>query len=337
MISETVNLSTGPVGISAKVQNALAAPCISHRSLAFAKLYHNTTNFLCSHFNVQQTCLLTGSGTLANEAMLWQIKMQGGKGLILSNGEFGSRLIKQASRNSLDFIEHIINWGETFDITEVERLIKLNQVEWLLFCHCETSTGVINDVNKLTAIATTSNCLCFVDCMSTVGTIPLNLSKIAMATASSGKGLASVPGLAIVFSNIAVQMGDQIPVYLDLQHYALKDGVPFTISSNLVNALFTSIQQKLQAQQFELLHEYGERFYNRLNEQELVPYSNQLSKVFTIVLANNTKKTFISKLQYNQILFSYESEYLKERNWCQLATFGYYKKNDFEYVLKALV
>jgi aspartate aminotransferase-like enzyme len=234
-------------------------------------------------FSVQQTFLLSGSGTLANEAMLSQIKLQGKKGLILSNGEFGSRLIKQAKRLSLDFIEHIINWGETFDVMEAERLIKLHRVEWLLFCHCETSTGVINDLSALTAIATTNNCLCFVDCMSTVGTHPLNLSKVAMATASSGKGLASVPGLAIVFSNIAMQTGDQIPVYLDLQHYSIKSGIPFTISSNLVNALYTSIQQKLQCNQFELLQEYGEKFYSRLSEQQLVPFSNQHTKVFTIV------------------------------------------------------
>lgn len=336
MLSETVNVSTGPVGISAEVQNALAAPCISHRSLAFSKLYHNTLIFLCNQFNVQQTFLLSGSGTLANEAMLWQIKMQGGKGLILSNGEFGSRLIKQAKRNCLDFTEHVLNWGELFDIAEVARLIKLNQAEWLLFCHCETSTGVINDLYKLTAIATINNCLCFVDCMSTVGTYSLDFSKVAMATASSGKGLASVPGLAIVFSNIAMQTADNVPVYLDLQHYALKDGVPFTISSNLVNALYISIQQKLQANQFDLIQEYGERFYNRLSKQQIIPFSNQLSKVFTIVLADNTRSTFISKMQYKQILFSYESEYLKERHWCQLATFGYYKKSDLNYVLHAL-
>jgi aspartate aminotransferase-like enzyme len=336
MLLKTVNVSTGPVGISAEVQNALAAPCISHRSVEFERLYNKTTQYLCKEMNVKETFLLTGSGTLANEAMLWQIKMQGGKGLILSNGEFGSRLTEQATRNALNFTEHKIPWGEQFDIAEVERLVNLYEINWMLFCHCETSTGVINDLNKLTEVATQNSCLCFVDCMSTVGTYPLDLSKIAMATASSGKGLASVPGLAIVFSNIATQTENHIPVYLDLQHYSLKNGIPFTISSNLVNALYTSIQQKLQINQFELLQEYGEKFYTRLSKQQSIPFSNQHSKVFTIVFANNTRNTFISKMQHSKILFSYESEYLKERSWCQFATFGYYKKCDLN-VLQALV
>jgi aspartate aminotransferase-like enzyme len=336
MILKTVNVSTGPVGITAEVQSALAAPCISHRSAGFERLYIRTTELLCKEMNVQQTFLLTGSGTVANEAMLWQIKMKGGKGLILSNGEFGTRLIEQSRRNLLNFLVYKLEWGKKFDVSEVEKLVQHNELKWLLFCHCETSTGVINDLNTLSEIATKNNCLCFVDCMSTVGTYPINLSKVAMATASSGKGFASVPGLAIVFSNIPVQTGYYIPICLDLHHYLQKKGIPFTISSKLVSALYTSIQQKLQNNQFELLHEYGERFYNRLSNQNLVPYSDPQSKVFTIVHRNNARKDFINKMNYKQVLFSYESEYLVKSSWCQLATFGYYTKQDLDYVLQAL-
>src|SRR5215218_8895501 len=98
MISEAVNLSTGPVGITAQVQQALAAPSISHRSPAFINQYRQSVEMLCSAFNVNEAFILTGSGTLANEAMLWQIRLQNKRGLILSNGEFGLRLISQAKR-----------------------------------------------------------------------------------------------------------------------------------------------------------------------------------------------------------------------------------------------
>lgn len=223
-----------------------------------------------------------------------------------------------------------------FTTFEKRRLVQHNELKWLLFCHCETSTGVINDLNRLTKIASRHHCLCFVDCMSTVGTDPIDVSKVAMATASSGKGFASVPGLAIIFSNIPIQTRNDIPIYLDLHHYLQKKGVPFTISSNLVSALYTSIQQKLQINQFELLQEYGERLFNRLSSQNLVPYSDPQSKVFTIVHHDNSRKDFIDKMNYKQILFSCESEYLVKSNWCQLATLGYYTKHDLDYVLQAL-
>ena len=90
---KTINVSTGPVGITRQVQKALQEPPLSHRSIAFRNLYDQTTAFLSYSFHVRETYLLTGSGTLANEVMLQEIKCTEGKGLILSNGEFGNRLI----------------------------------------------------------------------------------------------------------------------------------------------------------------------------------------------------------------------------------------------------
>src|SRR4051794_21523390 len=98
-----LNVGTGPVQVSQQVLAALASVPISHRSNEFHRLYNNTKDYLCAQFNVSRCYLLTGSGTAANEAMIWQIKLLGGKGLILSNGEFGERLIKQATRSSLEF------------------------------------------------------------------------------------------------------------------------------------------------------------------------------------------------------------------------------------------
>ena len=336
MISEIVNLSTGPVGISAQVMKALSEPPISHRSVAFRQLYNKTCDVLSTAFEVKQTFLLTGSGTLANEVMLQEIKYIGGKGLILSNGEFGHRLIEQARRNHLDFITYELDWGKPFDIHTIEQLMLPEAINWILFPHCETSTGVINDLDKLAALAKTHNCLCFVDCMSTVGTMPLNLSEVAMATASSGKGLASVPGLAIIFSNIEPSLKKDGPVYLDLAHYSSNAGIPFTLSSNLVKALYTSICQKLRTSQYELVQHYGKQFFNILNLRDFVPYSNDNTKVFTIITSENRMAGFYQHMDQNKLLLSNESAYLKTRGWCQLATFGFYTERQLKYVVNSL-
>src|SRR5690606_30054205 len=146
--------------------------------------------------------LLTGSGTLANEVMLNEIKNKNQKGLILSNGEFGNRLIAQAWRHQILFDTYSIDWGKKFDTATIKKKLEQNDIHWILFCHCETSTGIINELQTIIELGKSFRCACFVDCMSTVGTMPLDLSGVSMATASSGKGLASVPGLAIVFSNM---------------------------------------------------------------------------------------------------------------------------------------
>lgn len=336
MISKIVNLSTGPVAISSQVMKALQNAPISHRSQEFKQLYCKTTDLLSKSFHVQETFLLSGSGTLANEVMLQEIKCIDGDGLILSNGEFGNRLINQARANRLKFIVHQLDWGTSFNFQEIEQIIIHKSIKWILFCHCETSTGVVNDLNELTILAKRNDCLCFVDCMSTVGTMPLNLSNVAMATASSGKGLASIPGLAVVFSNIKPSLKKSSPVYLDLSHYSIKSGIPFTISSNLLQALHTSICQKLKEEQFELINEYGKQFFKILNSYDSVPFSNSSTKVFTIVESVKREPNLVSYLRGKQLLLSEESDYLKKRRWCQLATFGYYRETQLKYVLKTL-
>jgi len=330
MISEPVNLSTGPVGITAEVQRALAMPSISHRSTAFIKQYQQTVEMLCAAFNVNDAFILTGSGTMANEAMLWQIKALNKKGLILSNGEFGSRLISQSKRLEISYVEYILPWGEQFNPDVIENLIIQNNLSWILFCHCETSTGVINDLQAIAGMAHRYNIRCFADCMSTVGTQSLDLDHVSMATASSGKGLASVPGLAIVLSNIQPLESDHIPSYADLHSYSKKGGIPFTISSALVNALHTSIAQKLVPQQFELASAYSEKIFELLNSRGMVPFSNASTRVFTIV------SSIASELQKRQLILSHESEYLRKRNWCQLALLGVYTEQQLKHTTKIL-
>lgn len=331
-----VNLSTGPVSISPQVMKALKEVPISHRSPAFKKLYQKTTGLLNEAFKVRQTFLLTGSGTLANEVMLNEIKNKNQKGLILSNGEFGNRLIEQAQRHQLSFETFIIDWGKRFETGTIKKRLEQNDIHWILFCHCETSTGVINELQTIIELSKQFHCACFVDCMSTVGTMPLDLSGVAMATASSGKGFASVPGLAIVFSNMDLIENKEGPVYIDLAHYAKNDGIPFTISSNLVKALSVSIQQKLQPAQFQFIQYYGERIFETLNKKDIVPFSNAHSKVFTIVMPGETGLDFYRNLKQNKLLLSSESGYLKSREWRQLAGFGYYTESELEYVLKVL-
>jgi aspartate aminotransferase-like enzyme len=335
MISTAGNFSTGPINISKEVQLALASSPVSHRSQAFHKLYNGTKEFLCEQFNTQQAFFITGSGTAANEAMIWQIKIRGGKGLILSNGEFGSRLIEQAERASLQFTGYNVNFGECLDTGKIETAIHQNKINWVLFCHCETSTGVVNDLTAIAEICVRNNCLCFVDCMSTAGTCSLDLSNISMATASSGKGLASVAGLAIVFSNVEVVTATHTPLYLDLRHYSNKEGIPFTLSSNLLTALNVSARQKLHHEQYTLIDHYSNECFRMLRETGMLPFNNEHSKVFTI-FANNSVVDFVEKIKRKNIVVSHESEYLRKRDLCQLAFFGYYQKSDVEKLVMAL-
>jgi aspartate aminotransferase-like enzyme len=186
--------------------------------------------------------LLLGSGTLGNEAVAAQLGLLEGRGLVFSNGEFGERLIDHAERQGLSYEVLRVPWGSRCDLAEVELMLaEHTDIAWLWSTHCETSSGVLNDLEALKEISRRRGVRLCIDCTSSLGTVPVDLRGVYLASSVSGKGLASYPGIALVFYNHVVIPDRRLPRYLDLGYYREKQGVPFTQSSNLVAALHQAL------------------------------------------------------------------------------------------------
>ena len=82
------------------------------------------------------------------------------------------------------------------------------------------------------------------DCISSIGLVPVNLERIYLASGASGKGLAGYPGLCMVYYNHSIASNTALPRYLDLGWYAEHQGIAFTHSSNLVQALDAAVRQQ---------------------------------------------------------------------------------------------
>ena len=96
--------------------------------------------------NVTDVTILHGSGTLANESILAQLSSKElNKGLILSNGEFGNRIIRQAKRHNLNFDTYVVDYSKSFDIDAIELLFSKNNYDFIYLVHHETSVVIINN------------------------------------------------------------------------------------------------------------------------------------------------------------------------------------------------
>ena len=140
---------------------------------------------------------------------------------------------------------HSTSWprrGRAFDRVEIERRLAASPApRWLWFVHCETSTGVLNDLDGLRGLCAASRIGLCVDAISSIGTVPVSLEGIQFASGVSGKGLGAFPGLAMVFYRDDLRPApSRLPRYLDLGLYASSHDVPFTHSSNLLRALHTA-------------------------------------------------------------------------------------------------
>ncbi|WP_227001804.1 aminotransferase class V-fold PLP-dependent enzyme [Virgibacillus necropolis] len=232
------NFLPGPVEVTEEVKKAWQEPAISHRSLIIQKVINEVKVQLCDLTNANYTEVIVGTGTLANDMVAAQLSTLKSKGLILANGEFGERLIDHGNRWSLSFENIHKPWNTSITIEEIDRtLMKYPDIQWLWTVHCETSTGYVYPLHQLKEVCEKHDVYLCIDGCSSVGVIPVDLKDVYLASTVSGKGLASYPGIAIVFHHEGILPNEQIPSYLDIGKYQASNSVPYTHSSNGLLAL----------------------------------------------------------------------------------------------------
>ena len=336
------NLMPGPVAIRPEVRRAFTRTPVSHRSPAFVADVQLTKRRLCELVSTSKVEILLGSGTMANDAVAAQLSLETGQGLVLSNGEFGERLLDHAARMGLEFDSIEQEWGQPFDTASLEsRLDTAGDYTWLWAVHCETSTGLLNDIGSLKRICNARRVKLALDCISSIGTLPVDLADVYFASCVSGKGLSSYPGLAMVFYDHQLQpRPDRIPRYLDLGLYAAKSGVPFTMSSNLVYALNVALDQFDSGDVFGHIKETSAWLRDRLRRRgfEIVADDAVASPaVITLALSvSGRSKELGDRLERAGFLLNYNSKYLRSRNWIQICLMGDFSRNDVERLLDAM-
>jgi aspartate aminotransferase-like enzyme len=336
-----LNFLPGPVDVSQAVRNALTAPPASHRSSGFHDEFESTRNLVCEQVGARFVQMLAGSGTMANDAVAAQLQRMGGRGLVLSNGEFGDRLIEAARRFGLAFDVLRRDWGEPMAPVAIAAALDAKpRPAWVWMTHCETSTGILNPLGRAAELCKQHGVRLCADCISSFGTLPLDLSALHLATATSGKGIGSIAGLAMVFHNEPIAPASDLPPHLDLGLYAENGGVPFTISSNLVCALNVAIEQTdvtdregrcrpLAASIREAARAAGLRV--------IAPDAHASPAVTTLELPATIDSGLLgTALAGAGCLVGHESPYLRQRNWIQISLMSEHSPESVDRLLRLL-
>jgi aspartate aminotransferase-like enzyme/GNAT superfamily N-acetyltransferase len=290
----TASFLPGPITPSKQVRTAFAGAVLSHRSPKFVELVGRVRRKLCNLTRAADAVLLLGSGTLANDIVASCIAARGGRGLVLANGEFGERLVDHAQRAALEFDVRRHSWGAPFDEGQTLAILRRSKAEWLWAAHCETSTGILNDLGML-----------------------------------SGKGVGAYAGLAAVLSDSSPpRQPALVPRYLDLNLWRDRESVPFTHSSNLVYALDAALSQtSWQARLAVLAHDarWLRRSLRAHGLRVLAPEDVASPGVTTIELPGAAQSSDIGcALGQAGFEVAWRSAYLAERNWIQIALMGDY-------------
>ncbi len=300
----------------------------SHRTEGFVRDFQSARELLCRLTNVRQVEVLMGSGTLANDAVAGQLSLLCKPGLILVNGEFGRRLVRNANGAKLYYHVLEVPEGQTFERARIEKLLgKHPDIAWMWGTHCETSTGVLNDLKMFNAVCAEYGVKLCMDCISSIGTMPVDLAGVYLASGTSGKGLASESGLAFVFHHHdLVPAPDDLPCVLDLGFYQAGDGIPYSIQSKVVHALFTALRSHDWEKRFEDVRGWSKSIRRKLAAIDapiLAPDACAMPAVVTIALPPvHSSEAIGDRLKDHGVLISYRNNYLLERNWIQASIMG---------------
>ena len=212
---EPVILTPGPVAMPDAVVRAFSRPPLSHRSPEFAALMQSVRRRLRALTNAAHCAVMVGSGTLANDVVAAQLSRLDAPGVIVTAGEFGERLLDHSDRMGLRYTAVRHEWGDPLDYGRIQRTLADaadgQPAGWLWMTHCETSTGALADLSRLKAMCRQHDTRLALDCISSIGATPVDLSDVWLASGASGKALAAYPGLGLVFSGYRPQPDATLP------------------------------------------------------------------------------------------------------------------------------
>ncbi|MDP3042156.1 MAG: aminotransferase class V-fold PLP-dependent enzyme [Candidatus Omnitrophota bacterium] len=341
-----INLLPGPIYIHDRVKSDFGRVPISHRDDSFSGSLKKVKGLLHSLTRCKKVEVCLGTGTLANDIIASQLSLLNKRGLILSNGEFGERLIRHAQGFGLKYQNIKMRWGTAFDYQRINLTINRNNIQWIWFVHHETSTGMLNDFNRLLGLSRKFKLLFCVDCISSIGAYPIKLAEVDFASGTSGKAIGAYPGLSFVFYKKAyLSKARNVPAYLDLRMYRKKFGIPFTSSSNLLSALKNALQLLLRdRKKFRRIQKQNQWIRKQViktNVQILVENERESPLMTTFRIPSKVGSHIIGKnLRDRGFLVHYQGEYLRNRNWVQIVSFSLYSRQHlkpmFDYLKKRL-
>jgi aspartate aminotransferase-like enzyme len=334
-----VCLLPGPVTTARRVQEAFHRPPIYHRGPKFIRRFVGVRRLLGEIVGGRDVAILNGSGTLANETIAatlaaLQRASAGPRGVLLINGEFGQRLAKQATRFGLEPQLLSWPWGQPWNLEQVDAALgRQGEGSWVWGVHQESSTGVLNDLPGLVRVAQRHGARVCIDCISSLGAVPLDLRNVFLASGATGKSLGAFAGAALIFADRAALRAldrSSVPSYFDLAAALNSEGPCYTFPSPTLFALEAALQeyrtpQKAQAAyaRYHALGVYVRGELRRLGLEPITPDDHACPVVTTFTPPNGENSTqFVRRCRAWGFAIGGQSAYLAERRFVQVATMG---------------
>lgn len=168
----------------------------------FCEFYKNTCKKMSSILNTENDVyILSGEGILGLEAACASLTEPGDKVLVIDNGIFGRGFDDFVKMYGGEVVYFSGDYTKEIDIEELEKFLqKENDFKYATVVHCDTPTGVLNDLSKICPLLKRYNILTVVDSVAAMVGEEIRVDdwQIDIALGGSQKAISAPTGLTIV-------------------------------------------------------------------------------------------------------------------------------------------
>jgi serine---pyruvate transaminase len=301
MSKSNLLLTPGPTQVPPDILRVMSAPIFHHRTPQYRALFQGVCEDLKEVFRTRRPVLtFTGSGTLAMEAAVVNFCSPGDQVIVVEIGKFGERWRAIAENHGLRVVTLKAEYGDAVSNDSIAQALRRNpDVKAVYGTLCETSTGVLSDVQGIASSVSKTGAIFVVDAISGLAADRLEMDQwgLDVVVCGSQKGFMLPPGLSfIAVSEKAMKLNASARCarfYCDLSRYVktLREwDTPFTPAITIVLGL-REVLNRIKAEGMEATWKRTARLAtktrNAIAKLDLTLFSKHPANTLTAVRVPN--------------------------------------------------
>ena len=196
-------MTPGPTQVKENVRLARARECGNpDLDEAFFDFYKETCELISQLLHTQnETLILGGEGILGLEAACASLTEPGDRALVLDNGIFGEGFADFVSLYGGIPEMYTVDGKNPIDVQALEKFLEKNHdYKYATLVHCDTPSGILNDIGSLCPLLKKYGILTVVDAVSSMfgEEVRVDDSEIDIVCGGSQKAVSAPPGLTFV-------------------------------------------------------------------------------------------------------------------------------------------
>jgi len=265
-------LCAGPTSIDEDVM-ALMGKSLTNPDVdpEYEKIHRNMEKKISKLLKTKATSfVMLGEGMIGLEAAICNLVEEKDRVLVLNNGVFGAGFADYVAFYNAESVIYEDDFRRGFDIEKLKKFLEKDHAfKVATMVHCETPSGLTNDVNTICNLLNSYGILTVVDTVSGMGGEEFNFDefKVDIAIGGSQKCISAPTGLTTITISERAKKAIKdrkkpVPSYymnfLNYYEYTDSFAFPYTMNENLTYAFDLALDQLFEKDSINLHKKYAE-------------------------------------------------------------------------------